>query len=179
MYKLWRHIREWSIAPLILNLGIRWSWVVSFLPRPFYPPGKTPRYRFRGRLGGPMLWSKRKRCHTSARNPTTISRMCSTWLIEIQEFENVDILWHSFKIVLKLWFDVDWGFWEFCVNNNVDSRSMWLAVGAFAKLRRATVASSCPSVCPHGKTRLPLDGFSLTLIFDDFFENLSIKFMFY
>jgi hypothetical protein len=33
-----------------------------------------------------------------------------------------------------------------------------LYLGAFAKLRKATLAS-CPSVRPHGTTRLPLDGF--------------------
>jgi hypothetical protein len=38
-------------------------------------------------------------------------------------------------------------------------------LGAFAKLREATVTSVvslsvCPSVCPHGMSRLPLDGFS-------------------
>jgi len=30
------------------------------------------------------------------------------------------------------------------------------------------LASSCLSVCPHGTTRLPLDGFSWNLIFEDF-----------
>ena len=39
----------------------------------------------------------------------------------------------------------------------------WLCwfLGAFAKLRRATISfmSVCPPVCPHGTTRLPMDGF--------------------
>jgi len=68
--------------------------------------------------------------------------------------------------------------------------------GAFEKLRK--LSSSClsirpfvmsvyPSVrhiclsvrssfCPHGTTRLPLNGFSLNLLFENFFENLSRKF---
>jgi hypothetical protein len=34
---------------------------------------------------------------------------------------------------------------------------------AFAKLRKATIGSSCLSVCPHGITRrLPLDGWIVT-----------------
>ena len=33
----------------------------------------------------------------------------------------------------------------------------------------------CPSVRTHRTTRLPLDGFSLNLIFEEFFENLSRK----
>jgi len=41
----------------------------------------------------------------------------------------------------------------------------------FAKLRKAAISfimSDCPSVCPHGTTRLPLDGLSLNLMFKCF-----------
>jgi hypothetical protein len=31
-----------GIAPRILDLGNRWRWVVSFMPRPLYPKGKSP-----------------------------------------------------------------------------------------------------------------------------------------
>jgi hypothetical protein len=31
-----------GIAPLILNLGTRWKWVVNFTPQPFYPKERTP-----------------------------------------------------------------------------------------------------------------------------------------
>jgi hypothetical protein len=44
--------------------------------------------------------------------------------------------------------------------------------GAFAKLRKATISfvvSVRPSVCPHGTTRLPLDGFSWNLMSEYFF----------
>jgi len=30
-----------GVAPLILYLGTKWRWVVSFTPRPLYPPGKS------------------------------------------------------------------------------------------------------------------------------------------
>ena len=30
----WRRIREFKLAPFILNLGIRFRWVVIFMPRP-------------------------------------------------------------------------------------------------------------------------------------------------
>jgi len=50
-------------------------------------------------------------------------------------------------------------------------------LGAFAKLRKGT-ASFVLSVCPHGTTRLPLDGFSwnlLLVIFRKIFrENSSL-----
>jgi len=29
-------------VPRILNMGIRWRWVVSFTPRPLYPQGNSP-----------------------------------------------------------------------------------------------------------------------------------------
>jgi len=37
-------------------------------------------------------------------------------------------------------------------------------LGAYAKLRKATIRSSCPFVRPYGTTRLPLDGFSRILM---------------
>jgi hypothetical protein len=40
-------------------------------------------------------------------------------------------------------------------------------------LGKRLLVSSCPSVRPHGTIRLPLDGFSLNYIFDDF-TKLSI-----
>ena len=40
-------------------------------------------------------------------------------------------------------------------------------------------ASPCLSFCPHGTTRIPLDGVSLSLMFVDFFESLSRKFKFH
>ena len=55
-------------------------------------------------------------------------------------------------------------------------------VGAFAKLRKATVSFVMhvrPSVRPQGTTVLPLDGFSLHWIFEHFSKNLSTKFKFY
>ena len=53
-----------------------------------------------------------------------------------------------------------------------------LKVALFSLGGKRLLASSCLSVCPHGTTRLPLDGFSWNLIFEDFFQNMSIKFKF-
>jgi hypothetical protein len=33
-----------DIVPRILGLGIWWRWVVSFMPQPLYPHGKSPWY---------------------------------------------------------------------------------------------------------------------------------------
>ena len=49
-------------------------------------------------------------------------------------------------------------------------------LGAFAKLRKAIssfIMSVRPSVCPHEKTRLPLDGFSWNLIFEYFRKTIE------
>jgi hypothetical protein len=51
--------RNRDIAPRILNLGTRWRWVVSFMPRPLYNRGKNPWYPLDMRLGGPQSWSGR------------------------------------------------------------------------------------------------------------------------
>jgi hypothetical protein len=57
----------------------------------------------------------------------------------------------------------------------------WVFWGAFAKLPKATigfVVTVCSSVCPCGKTRLPVEGFSWHLTFEYFSkmytENSSI-----
>jgi hypothetical protein len=39
------------MTPYILNLGTRWRWVVSFMPRLLYPQGKNLRYPLNRRLG--------------------------------------------------------------------------------------------------------------------------------
>jgi hypothetical protein len=42
-----------GIALRILDLGIRWRWVISFTPRPLYPQGKSPWYPLRRNWVGP------------------------------------------------------------------------------------------------------------------------------
>jgi hypothetical protein len=43
-----------GIAPRIRELGTRWSWVVSFTPRPLYLQGKSLQYPLDRRLNGPQ-----------------------------------------------------------------------------------------------------------------------------
>ena len=38
----WRHMGGRGLAPLFLNLDIRWGWVVSFTLRLPHPPERTP-----------------------------------------------------------------------------------------------------------------------------------------
>jgi len=43
----------------------------------------------------------------------------------------------------------------------------WRSLRCVRKIaKKRLLASSCPSFCPHGTTRLPLDGFSWNLIFE-------------
>jgi hypothetical protein len=42
---------------LILDLGIRWRWMVSVTPLPRFTPRKDLRYPLDRRLGGPQSWS--------------------------------------------------------------------------------------------------------------------------
>jgi hypothetical protein len=63
------------IDPRIPDLGTSWRWVVSFIPRPLYPRGKSPRYPLDRRLGGPQNRSGRRgreknRAHNGTRTPT-------------------------------------------------------------------------------------------------------------
>jgi hypothetical protein len=38
----WKPMSEWRYSSIILDLGTRRRWVVSFMPRPLYPRGKIP-----------------------------------------------------------------------------------------------------------------------------------------
>jgi hypothetical protein len=58
-----RHEGLWGsgfINPHFLHLGTSWRWVVSFMTRPLYPRGKSPRYPLDRRLGGPRSRSGRR-----------------------------------------------------------------------------------------------------------------------
>jgi hypothetical protein len=48
-----------GIAPLILHLGTRGRWVVSFTPLPLHPRRKNLRYPLHRRVGGPQSRSGR------------------------------------------------------------------------------------------------------------------------
>jgi hypothetical protein len=42
-----------GVAPLILNLGTRWRWMVSFTPQPLYHQRKRTQYPMARRLDEP------------------------------------------------------------------------------------------------------------------------------
>jgi hypothetical protein len=49
--------RSGGIDPRTLDLGTRWRLVVSFMPLPLYPWGKSLWYLLDRRLGEPQSWS--------------------------------------------------------------------------------------------------------------------------
>jgi hypothetical protein len=59
LYMPWKHKRSVSIAPLILNLGIRQRWVVSLRPRPLDSRRKGPltSFELEARLAPQSVWT--------------------------------------------------------------------------------------------------------------------------
>jgi hypothetical protein len=81
-----------GIAPLIIDLGTRWRWVVSFTPRPLYPQGENPWYPLDRRLGGPQSRSghsgggEKNPCHCWESNSCRPARRRVTELTELPRF---------------------------------------------------------------------------------------------
>jgi hypothetical protein len=90
----WRHMGEWRYSSTILDLGIRWMWVVSVTPRPLYSRGGVTGTRWIGgwvdpRVGldavdkrkilplpGSKLWSSSP---YSVTIPTELFQLLSYW----------------------------------------------------------------------------------------------------
>jgi hypothetical protein len=105
-----------GIAPRILDLGTRWSWVVSFTPRPLCHQGQSPRRPLVTRLDGPQCRldavAKRKipspRLESNPRSPifqpiaqwytTELSRLPDPHVSKL----NVRYSFYSFKACLKI-----------------------------------------------------------------------------
>jgi hypothetical protein len=51
---------ECRYSSTILDLRVRWMWMLSYTSWPIYPPGKKRRYPLDRRLGGPQSWSGRR-----------------------------------------------------------------------------------------------------------------------
>jgi hypothetical protein len=56
----WRHMREWQCSSTPIDLGTRWSLVVSFTTRPLYLQGKSPSYLLDRMLCGHQSRSGRR-----------------------------------------------------------------------------------------------------------------------
>jgi hypothetical protein len=61
------------MAPQIFNLGIRWRWLVSFKPRPFYPEEKSPWYPLDRKQGGVQIQYGRGGRESKSGRPATNS----------------------------------------------------------------------------------------------------------
>jgi len=68
-------------VPLILNLGTRWEWVVSFTTWPLYSQGKKPQYLLTRRLGGTQyqfgcFWNVKNLLHLLEMNHNFWNQLC-------------------------------------------------------------------------------------------------------
>jgi hypothetical protein len=79
---------ELTYSSIILDLGTRWRWVVTFTPRPHFPRGKIPRYSLDRRLGGPQSRSgrcggERNLALAGNRTPAVqpVARRCTDWAV--------------------------------------------------------------------------------------------------
>jgi hypothetical protein len=62
----WRCIGEQRYSSIILDLGSRYRWVISFTAQPFYPRGQITRYQ---KLGGPQ--SRSEGCVSTEKSPAS------------------------------------------------------------------------------------------------------------
>jgi hypothetical protein len=64
---------EWRYSFTILYLGNRWRSMVSFTPLTLYPRGRSPRYLFDRREGGPRVGVGKRKISCSYRksNPNS------------------------------------------------------------------------------------------------------------
>jgi hypothetical protein len=90
-----------GIAPLIIDPGTRWRWVVGFTPRPLYPQEKSPWYPLDRRLGGPRAVLDavvKRKIPSSSResNPRTpivqpVAQRYTDWAITAQFVIHIDL----------------------------------------------------------------------------------------
>jgi hypothetical protein len=66
----WRRVGEWRYGSIILELGTRWRWVVSFAGLPLYPSGRDPSVHWIGGWVGSRagVVEKRKILHCRESN---------------------------------------------------------------------------------------------------------------
>jgi hypothetical protein len=67
-----------SAAPLILVLGTRWRWMVSFTPRLRYPHGKNPCTHWIGGWLGPRAGLDKASARTQTTDHSVLSPECRT-----------------------------------------------------------------------------------------------------
>jgi hypothetical protein len=71
----WRRRGEWRYSSYVLDLGNRWTWVVSFTPLPIYPRGMGTRYPLDRRLGW-YQYRSGKSCNARNRNQIVQPVVC-------------------------------------------------------------------------------------------------------
>jgi hypothetical protein len=97
------YLESGGITPRILWLGTRRRWVVSFTPRPLYPPGKIPRYPSDRRLVEPQSRSERGGEEKNSQplpglEPPIIQLVAQRYATELSRVPNIIIdLWKGVR----------------------------------------------------------------------------------
>jgi hypothetical protein len=103
-------MRKWRYSSIILNLGTRWRWLVSFMPLPLYPWGYNHQYPMDRKSGGPQSWSGccGGKSLASARNWTRHPpHSLVTILTELWRFSNYNFTKLYWYVSLQWSCDVD------------------------------------------------------------------------
>jgi hypothetical protein len=96
----WRPIREWKYSSVIIDLGTRWRWVVSFTPRPLYPWGNSPTCPLYRRLDGPQ---NRSGSYEEEKNLAPAGNRTPTLQIVARRYTDWDIQFHMKQLHTLRW----------------------------------------------------------------------------
>jgi hypothetical protein len=87
-----------GVAPLILNLGTRWRWVVNFTPQPLYPWERTSwPIKYKAGWGPELVWTfgegKIQMCGNS---PKRFNVLTERWLLSL------DTAWQNYGLAREV-----------------------------------------------------------------------------
>jgi hypothetical protein len=109
-------------APRILDLATRWRWVVSFVPQPLYPQGKSPWYPLDRRLGGPQSRSGRG---GDEKNSQTLPGLEPPIIQSVAQRCTTELSRLLTPLVLKLSIRKFWKGTEFLVTEYCQAMKLW------------------------------------------------------
>jgi hypothetical protein len=108
-----------GIASNILELGIRWRWVINFTPRPLYPEEWAPGTHWIGGWVGPVwtLWRNKSLSPVGNRTPAVqlISRRYTDWAIPAHGYK----VWKLFCLRASM---ILYSLLYFCSNSDSSTR---------------------------------------------------------
>jgi hypothetical protein len=95
---------EWRYSSVFLDLSTRLKWVVSFMPLPLYPHGKSPQCPLDRKMGEPYCWSGSCREEKNLAPPRIEHRLCpacSLLLHWLKMLTHAIQPWHGERLVMR------------------------------------------------------------------------------